>query len=518
MQQQPRLQDDALISRLRPEYAFLVVALLLGLCLAVLAPAGAGYDEPSHIARVDQLASGHLFAEQVDTSASNAGSPLQVAALAPSAPSTKKTSATDALYGGVVDVNLLTVAQTNLNVQARNEAQQHIYMFPAWADPYARADLSLRDGGFEPYVFSNSAQYSPLVYAPHVLGYAVAKMLGLSAYFAIVAMRVCGLLFYLVGIFVCIRIIPIGKWVLAVVAASPGTMAVASFVSPDTVTMLVCFALLATVLRIGFAGKGISTPQWVALLVLVLCLALVKMSYYPLAALLFCIPFLSSKARNPRTIAGLVCILGLGLLAFFAWFMAVRHINSGAMWGVENDPAAQVSFLLAHPLAFLQSIFADFIRIDIWGVRSIGFFTNAFETGLEQYAACGLFGVCMLICALFTRDSRESCDVPTVASLVCTVVLILGIFVVSVVLIYAALFIGYTPVGSSHVEGIQYRYFIPLSLLPVLVVPLVHARRISTFGERRVAIAYRIMPKIVFVAMLVCAIGEIVLLFMGIYR
>ena len=182
---------------IKPEYCFLLFALVIGLSFALLIPAGAGADEPNHIARAASISQGNIVADKITDHLGYT--------------STLDTEKKDAvLYGGVVDNALTDTAWNNMvkfHTGKKSDGGQAKYSFPTWKTPGIVNNLTLGEGSHVE-AFSNAAVNSPLVYLPFIVGYWFACLFTHNAYAVIIVMRIFGLFFFCAAIFWCIKKIP----------------------------------------------------------------------------------------------------------------------------------------------------------------------------------------------------------------------------------------------------------------------------------------------------------------------
>lgn len=435
----------------RPEWVFLVLALIMGGCLALLTPAGGMLDEPNHIARAWAVAHGDWVAQPLD--AVGYTSPLDV-------------DMVDAgLWGGMMDSAMYDMAQSNMIFFHNGDgSDRSSYAFPTWDTPGV-SGAKAGDDGRRLIAYSNTAVNTPFVYLPHALGYWLARVFTTDAYALVVCMRLAGLAACIGVIFACICLIPVGKWVLATISLIPSTVISMSSVTADSMTYATCVAFTTFVLRCALVDKTPSRADLAGLSCATLALALVKVSYLPLLLLLILIPLLNPSARSrvpllPTALAALgACLLFLG------WYALISGINTGAMFNVGASPTLQKDVVLDHPLRYLRILAAQIPAQDYFNIESF----QAYDIhGHVIYS--GWMTALTLCCAVTSHDFREyGIDrLRRCLSRVATVCL-LAIACVFI-LVCTALYLQYTPVASDTIDGIQPRYFLPVIfaiLLPV---------------------------------------------------
>ena len=149
------------------------------------------------------------------------------------------------------------------------------------------------------YVYANvetRSVYSPALLLPQALAL---RYLGLSLQLPALAVyyacRLVGLLSYLLLGWLAVRLIPFGKWLLAVLIVSPMALFQASTISADTISNGIGFFFLAASLAIA-ARKEITLEDWLLLLGLIALLFIGKVNLLFLVLL----PFLLIPPRASR--------------------------------------------------------------------------------------------------------------------------------------------------------------------------------------------------------------------------
>lgn len=443
----------AIRTLLLPEWVFLVIALLVGGSCALLLPAGIGLDETNHIARASAIAEGEFTVHRIADRTGHT-SPLD----------TEGADAT--LYGNTVDSALYDLAKTNTDRFNAGKNANGImrYDFPTWQTPGVVNDLVVGQNS-RVEAFSNTAVNSPFVYIPFVIGYWIAKAFTLNAYAIIIAMRFAGLLCFIAAMVCCIKAVPVGKWVMASIALLPSTLISASAVTADTVTFVCCMAYITMVLRCALCQRSISRQGWALLAVTTIILALIKLSYLPLLALLLIIPLANTATRNVRDVAIGCLVAAVTCCVFLVWYASIAHINTGAMFNVAASPTLQKQVIFSSPLRYVKLLIGQFASQNYFNIGAFG--------PLEAHghlAYSGWATVLVLCCAVMLRDHREY-GMPTLHKHAVSVTVIVGMVLYCVfVLIETALYLQYTPVGAEYIDGVQPRYFLPV--LPLLLLPM----------------------------------------------
>jgi uncharacterized membrane protein len=394
--------------KLRPEIFVVLALLVFGLTAALATPLSAGYDEETHLIRAWEMA--HLYF--VPNEKLGAQLPFP------------------ALYWDL-----------SYRRQPLVEAVE-----PGFWAKYGSLGIDARD-----YMYANvvtRSVYSPVLLLPQAL---VLRYLGLKLHLPALpvyyACRIAGLLCYMLLGWLAVRLIPFGKWLLAILILSPMAVFQAATINTDAITNGIGFLFVAATLALAWRPE-IRWRQWLALFALLALLFVSKVNLLSLALL----PFLLIRRSRFRMRYGFA-LLVMAALALFAvevagWSVVAYSRLTRALEGA--NPREQVMFILSNPLLFVQ-----IIARDIW--------TN---TPAYMQGWVGVYGY-------------NYWPVPAITYLVYPVAVLLGlrrageeplperrtrlvlaaVFVVGYLLSIISLYVAFTPARSLLVAGVQGRYF-----------------------------------------------------------
>ena len=396
------------------EIYLLAVLLIFGVVVCFLLPISAGYDEETHLMRVWQM-SDYTFL-----------------------PNEEKTPF-PAVYWELSYRRQFIVRAVE----------------PGLWEKYGSLPMDAYD-----YVYGTvetRSVYSPPLLLPQAL---VMRFFGrserlpaLPVYYLI---RLIGLISYTLLAWLAVRFIPFGKWILAILAASPVAILQASTISADAISNGIAFLFIGGAIAIA-NQKEIRWKEWAWLALLFFILFLGKVNIVPLALLPFLI--IRPSRFNMRfgyllllaTTAALFAIevVGWNLLAYSQLLTAPEGTN----------PAGQVSFIINNIPDFLSiltqtirgrwfSYLLDWVAIygfAYWPVPAWTFY---------------IFAVALIVALFINTDS-----VPTRTRFG-----LLFVFIASYIGTYILMYVTFNPVGFKSIEGVQGRYF--TTVMPLLFVGL----------------------------------------------
>jgi uncharacterized membrane protein len=325
---------------------------------------------------------------------------------------------------------------------------------PIDAHGYLEGDISTRSA------------YSPLLLLPQSL---VMRFLGrnlsLPALIVFYAMRLIGLLCYLFLAWLAVRVTPFGKWVIAILSVAPMALFEAATINVDTLSNGLALVFIASSLAIAYQER-VRWKEWGVLVLLFFLLFSTKVNFIFLAIL----PFLILPASRFKMKGGLallvLAVVFLFAFEFVGWnLISISHTTNpfpGA------DPVGQLKHIAAHPFEFGRIVITDFWQNlkpyarQWFGVYGYGYWAVPLATYV-------FFALAMAVALVQQSPNREPAR---------KIRWSLGVvFILGYVATIGAMYLSYTPAGSSEVLGVQGRYFIPV--VPCLLLALSGLARIK---------------------------------------
>ena len=307
--------------------------------------------------------------------------------------------------------------------------------------------------------FSSEMKYTKhyflFPYLPSAIGIYLGKILDFSWFETIHLMRVINLFVWLFFTYVAISLIPFGKWLLTLIALSPMSLSQAASVSVDGLTNSLSFLLIALILKFVMEER-----KQILLLVIIITsvfLALAKFPYLILISLLFLILTQQPQKLNRY----LPMILGLILITMITLGSALfLGKNLTGIFGIASE---QILGIFQNPSYYLGLVFETIKREGLNLVSGwVGIF-GWLEIRLPNWFI--VLNIMMLALYAITDLNYKNVFNPL------SKLFILIIFLLGVLVIFTVLYIIETPlVKLSYIIGLQGRYFIPLGILPFLLL------------------------------------------------
>jgi uncharacterized membrane protein len=404
----------------RIEIVLVLILLTFGIPMILLIPLGAGYDEEDHLVRVWEISAFSFIPGQIP--------------------------AREMKYPKL----FRDLAYRHLAVAGTIDAR-------FW-QTYGGA--SLDEHGYVSREINTKSVYSPALLLPQAT---VMRYLGMKANMpALLVFYMCrfaSLISYLILVWLAIRLIPFGKWILLGLAVSPIALFQAATISADAISNGLGFLFIAGSLR---AAK-LETIDWREFRNLILLIFLLFLAKLNLGALVLLLFLLISPSRYTKKVM-YPLLIAVTVILFYVevagWnILASQHMD--AVLANEADPAGQVSYILSHPFGFFQTLVNDLLTNGptyFWEwVNGYGYY---YWTPPKIVSILYLLGLCA---ALFINP------IPDWVNRKHSIAFII-LFVISYLATILSLYLSFTPIGSDKVLGVQGRYFIPLALLLFLAL------------------------------------------------
>lgn len=326
------------------------------------------------------------------------------------------------------------------------------------------------------YVYS-SYTLSSFGYLPYAVGLWLGRFLHMNLTDIFVLGRVFGLIFYVAICFFAIRLIPVKKTLLALVALIPTSLFLSASYSNDGWLNSMMLLSVAMAIKLIYEKGPISAWEaTITLIVFFLALA-PKPVYFPLIGLLLFIPRerFGSKRAKSRWNAIVLGLCVLALASFAVPFISQGEYGDDLRGGGDVNSREQIKFILQHPGAFSRVIASEFFNV-FWNPAYSGnaFVNFAYLGSLVSRVPALNMVPCILL--LFCAVS-DNFGVPkglfSIPRKLWTALFVIG----ASVLIFTSLYVSFNGVGSTprntdgivFVSGVQSRYLLPL-LFPTLAI------------------------------------------------
>ena len=375
-------------------------------------------------------------------------------------------------FGGTINYSNGEYNLSNVNVidsagrdsiNSAAEKQNQINYFNSDIDPNYAKNLS------------HVPSFEKISYLPMAIGYNFAKFIHLPFVICFLFGKIFNLLFYIFLISYAIKILKFGKRLLAVIALLPSIIFLASEYSYDPAVFagLTIFIVHIVNLLLDKTAKfNFKTCLIMISSITYTCFA--KAIYAPFILLTLLIP--KERFQNPKQ-SKLVKAGFIGIMIFLLSLAVLPALNGSTQSdprGKNTSAAEQASLIIKHPLDYTTVL--NNTAVSHFGYKLIGSDTLKSFSYMDPQENvdpatpnsvfdkdCTNFYYILLILLIFvflTDNKGNHLTKKQRLFGICTTLLIM-------LLIWSALYLSFTPVGSNTIEGVQGRYFLPL-LFPLL--------------------------------------------------
>ena len=176
--------------------------------------------------------------------------------------------------------------------------------------------------------FPNSCYNTPTLYLPQALALMLGTYFNISPFFQIYLGRLFNLLFWIVLATIAIRIAPVFKWLMALVALLPMSVYQAASLSPDASMNAVSMLLFGFILYLAYdENKKLDRNSIILFAIMAIFLTLSRYAYVSIALLFFLIPVSKSSSVKAYYLTAFL-LLGVIALTFVTGSLIVTHIYS----------------------------------------------------------------------------------------------------------------------------------------------------------------------------------------------
>lgn len=412
---------SAKLRKLPIEKIFLVLGSILGIIYMFVIPIGRAPDEPAHIWRVYAITQGDILTE--------------------------------------------TQGEENGNFLPDNIAD-------LGATYTENAYSQLADRISEPIsnnqTFHQTITSNPIDYTPQTFGILTGRLLNLPMIVTLYLSRFFGLIFCIIILYFCIKYIPILKKPLLFITCLPLSMQTFVSISYDGMIFCSATAIITFVLYTIYQSKyKIKFSHGFILTLLNFVLIAVKPVYFPICFLLFFIPSKCFKDKKQKAIF-IITIFStiIGLFLLWASLSIVTQPGNGA------DTNGQISFILSNPFRYIAILVHNISNVPFIYLQRLG----ALEW-LDVHTSDFYILSTLIVFTILCVEEYYTTKKITLPKYFHPTIIIIAIL--TIVSIFSALYIQWTPVGSYIIEGVQTRYFLPILISIPLATALCTTRNRS---------------------------------------
>ncbi len=323
-------------------------------------------------------------------------------------------------------------------------------------------DISLLDMAESPNPNKTVSLYKSLAYFPASIVMFISDLLAFNIFTMLVLAKIVNVLTYAFVIYSGIKRLKSGKLIFSSICLLPTAIFIASAFSYDYfITAFVAYAYAYFISELQQPDKHFTLKDGVLMLGAMLLACGPKAIYFALIVPMLFIGSHKFETKKAHKIYKIACIvvMAIAILSFIVPFITNTDASSDLRGGSDVNALEQVKFILKNPFEYfgiLIKFIGNYVSLQ-FSAENSAFYAYI---GLPQ----SIFGtVSIFLIAFCTFLDKGECDLfPKRKRLKG---LTLFIVFAQIALVATALYVSFTPVAHTTVNGCQWRYIIPI-LIP----------------------------------------------------
>ena len=342
-----------------------------------------------------------------------------------------------------------------------------------------------------------SPKYNRLVYLPFYVGFKIADAINLNLTTGIVLAKILNLLCYIGLIYAAIKVSTYAKKLVFAVGLTGSNLFLSSQFSYDPTIIASIILALAIFLR-QLELEKINNKYIFIFILCIIWASLPKAIYCPLLLLLWFIPnkkFANKKQAIAVKVLAIIIAIILATTFILPFFLGSV---AGDSRGGNTNASAQLSLIIHNPIAYaiLQTKFfvTDGPRL-LLGINT--FQGVAYIESMLEPLTQILYLISLVFILKVTFQTPLDKKVITTKIKIAFLLALITLWL----LITSAMYLSFTEVGNTTIEGVQARYFIPI-LLPLLLL-LCKTEKEKKEDKNDKDLALLLVPLIILIAMVI---------------
>lgn len=303
------------------------------------------------------------------------------------------------------------------------------------------------------------AVYTFISYVPQAIGIVISRLFTDNFLIQLYSARFVNLAVYTAIIYISLKIIPFKKLAALMIALLPIGIQQAASMSPDALTNSLSIFFVAYILSLIYGEGVLKRKDYIILTITSILVALIKIIYLPLCALVFLIPDKRFESKKKKW-TFLIIIFIISVILNLAWLKFANSRYPQSYHGANQKE--QIAFILEDPIRYVVTCFRDVhLRLDFYIYGLFGKDLSVIDIDASYIT---VYTLMFLLVYSFVIDDGGKIK-PTFIQKGFFFVIFLAI----VALLFTSEYLTWNPVGNYWVNGIQPRYYIPMLLLIAFV-------------------------------------------------
>lgn len=310
---------------------------------------------------------------------------------------------------------------------------------------------------------------------PAAVGMEIGILLGLPTYWVMTLGKFCALMTYIFCGNIALKLMPVRKEILELTMLMPMCIQQAASLNYDGVLLPASFLLIAFLFYLKYEADQVGLREVLAVLLLLSCIAIVKLPYVMMGGLVFLIPVRKISISLGRIkVTGdmlykarwIICLLCVAVIASIV-YVGRNNMWIGIVCGSVANPIATIRLLGRTWLVWSEDLVLSFVGNFGWMDAPVAIWFAA--------AAIALFIVMAMTKITGFDDSPQyalTVRDRVIVCLVCAIcIYLIAMSMVAFTVDYHSDDWGRSIRETLAISGMQGRYFIPLAPLVMVVMP-----------------------------------------------
>lgn len=292
--------------------------------------------------------------------------------------------------------------------------------------------------------------YMVLSYLVSAVGIFISKLLGGSIADIYITGRIFNLLAYILLIAITLKILPHKKYIIYSIFFMPMLLALASVYSPDGIGTALIALFIAYCLRLH-EKDSIKIKEVLKLLLLLILAASIKsVGYIGIVLIVFILPLKKILRQNKKYIKYL--IPALAIIGVAVIFIYITNINAPGDTRVQGTGTReQFEYILKNPIQYFKVLLKHIVNV-FFSLRGMSFLNAPMFFSKTYYNVFLVMTIYLFFISI--TDSSKQLKIKHRILFVFT-------FFVICAMISTAMYLSYTKVGATYIDGYQMRYMFP---------------------------------------------------------
>lgn len=306
--------------------------------------------------------------------------------------------------------------------------------------------------------YTEAQSYPGILYVFSGIGMLLAEIFNLNIIVGMYLARICNFIFFLLLAYYAVKKIPFGKLLLSCYFLMPMMLQQAASVSPDSMINAIAIFFIAYVLYLAFKAESIKKREIGMILGASAFLAVAKVVYLPIVFLLFFL-MLNKKIAKKTKILLLVSSIILSVLLGIMWYFYQTKYQDERQYVQERNinGTEQIKNILSQPVEYAKTFNHTLNQMGttyLWDMIGL----NLGWQDIQVSKISILLALFLLVSSAWVENHEIAFQGK---QRIVTLCIAIGI----ILLVFTAMYIGWTEVGTGIIVGVQGRYFIPIGIL-----------------------------------------------------